>query len=151
MATPRRVERVQKQILRSISNIVLFDMKDPRTAKTLTFTKCKVSRDLAVAKVYYSVLGNESDRRTAEGFLEHSKNYIRERLGEDLTTRTLPQLEFIFDPSVEGAIKISETLRELEEEREQLGEPTAAGDDAGETESENANGGEDDEGSAQND
>ena len=98
-------------------------MKDPRTAKTITFTKCKVSRDLAVAKVYYSVLGNDADRRTAEGFLEHSKNYVRERLGDQLTMRTLPQLEFIFDPSVEGAIKISETLRELEEEREQFGEP----------------------------
>lgn len=122
MATPRRIEKLQRQILRTVSQTVLYELKDPRKLKPLTFTRVRLSRDLAIAKIYYSVLGDETDRRTAQRFLDHATNEIRRAIADDLTTRVIPELQFIYDPAVEGSIAISATLDEIEKELIERGE-----------------------------
>ena len=113
MANEKRIERLQKQILRILSQKVLFELNDPRISSLVTLTKVVLKSDLSSAKVYFSVLGGESEKNRAEHALRHAKKHLRGELGKELVIRTLPDIEFVFDESIEGAVRIISRLGEL--------------------------------------
>ncbi|MCD4656225.1 MAG: 30S ribosome-binding factor RbfA [Planctomycetes bacterium] len=113
MANEKRVERLQKQILRILSQKVLFELNDPRISSLVTLTKVILKSDLSSAKVYFSVLGGESEKNRAEHALRHAKRHLRGELGKELVIRTLPDIEFLYDESIEGAVRIVSRLGEL--------------------------------------
>ena len=109
---------LQREIQRIIANSLQFDLHDPRVTSRITITRVQLTRDLSLSRIYYSVLGTEADRRTAERLLEHASGHLRRTLGDELSTRSVPELRFIYDESIAGSIEIGETLRKLQEERE---------------------------------
>jgi ribosome-binding factor A len=113
MANQRRIERLEKQILRTISQTVLYELHDPRTHAPITFTRVKLAKDLSAAKIYFSVLGEDAARRTVQRFLDRAAGFLRGRLKEDLFTRTIPGLSFHYDPSIAHSQHINEVLAEI--------------------------------------
>jgi len=104
-----RIQRVQSLILHEIGMILLKDIKDPRLHK-VTVTEVKVSPDCKNATLYYSVMGEEAEKKAAQEAFEKASPFIRKEIGERIDLRFTPHLRFVFDDSVRRAAHISELL-----------------------------------------
>jgi ribosome-binding factor A len=104
---PQRGLRVADQIQRDLSEIITFELKDPRVGM-VTLTEVQVTPDYAHAKVYFTMLkdGAEDVRQTVEG-LSKAAGFLRNALGKRLHIHTLPQLHFIHDTSTMRGVAMS--------------------------------------------
>jgi ribosome-binding factor A len=107
-----RSHRVGDQILREISSLLLFKVKDPRL-RGVTLTEVKMSKDLRHAYVYYSLLGEDEQKRNAQTGFESAKGFIRKAVGESLHLRYVPDIQFRYDTSLEQGQKMERLLEEL--------------------------------------
>lgn len=119
MASERTVERIASWIQRKVATMLVRDLKDPRAQFLLTVTRVKLSKDLETCRVYFSVLGDENQRRRAAAMLEHASPWIQREVAKGLATRTAPRIQFEFDESVEGAARMSELLERIAKERQE--------------------------------
>jgi ribosome-binding factor A len=99
-----RIERLNREFLRDIADIVSNRLKDERL-KGAVFTCVDCSRDLSHAKVYFTVLDCSSADMT-ESALASCAGRIRGFLGRDMHIRQIPELHFIFDTSERKAREI---------------------------------------------
>lgn len=99
-----------------MATILIRDMRDPRMG-FLTITRVKVSKDLETATIYYSVLGDDKEKRQAARVLDHATAFIQREVGGGLATRTAPRIHFEYDESVEGTVKITNLLSKIATER----------------------------------
>jgi ribosome-binding factor A len=98
-----RTRRVGEQIQRELAGLVHEEIKDPRLGM-VSISGVVVSRDLAHARVYASVLGGQEKVEESIRVLNHAAGFLRHRLGQRLHLRIVPQLRFYFDSSLaEGA------------------------------------------------
>jgi ribosome-binding factor A len=104
---PQRGLRVADQIQRDLSELISFELKDPRVGM-ITLTEVQVTPDYAHAKVYFTVLKDSPDavRQTLEG-LTKAAGFLRNQLGKRLHIHTLPQLHFIHDTSTIRGVAMS--------------------------------------------
>ncbi len=105
----QRVERVGRQILQEISNIVERVLADPRLT-LVTFTRVQMTPDLRQARVYFSCLEGTAGKDRCEGALVHASGLLRRELGRRLQLRYVPELRFVFDDSFERAARINALL-----------------------------------------
>ena len=94
----QRTDRLREQIKRVLSELVRDELRDPRIG-LVSLTDVEVSRDLAHARVFFSVFGDDDMERT-RGVLQGAAGMLRSRLGRTLATRKVPQLEFVPDRSL---------------------------------------------------
>jgi len=106
----RRTDRVGDAIHHAIAEMLLREIKDPRIGM-VTVTAVEVSPDLHLARVFFSVIGDESARARSLAGLESARGYIRGRLFRQLKLRVAPEVQFEFDPSFERAETVSRLLR----------------------------------------
>jgi ribosome-binding factor A len=98
-----RTRRVGEQIQREVAGILQEEFKDPRLGM-ISVSGVEVSRDLAHAKVYISVLGGEEDVSETVKVLNKAAGFLRHQLGQRMRLRSVPQLRFLYDGSLaEGA------------------------------------------------
>ncbi len=128
----RRIARLQQQIKARVAQVISRDMADPRRG-LITITRVKLDREMINCKVYWSVLGDEKDRRKNKRMLDLAAKFIRHEVAGILTTRTTPQVQFEFDESIAGALRVEGILRELREARgeEQEGEDASEKEEEG--------------------
>ena len=96
-----RTDRVADYLRRELASLIQFEMRDPRV-ELVSITEVTVSRDLAYARVYFTVLGKDSEdeaKPVAEA-LNKAAGFLRSQLSKDSTMRTVPALRFEFDASV---------------------------------------------------
>ena len=110
MADPRRIQRIASRLRQDIANLFLAELKDPRLRGIISITEVKVSKDLSHARVLYSVLGSEADKRTAARFIEDARGFIQKTVAEGLEIRTSPHLDFVYDDSIEKGAKVSKLI-----------------------------------------
>ncbi len=141
----RRVARIAELIREEASQIILYQLRDPRI-QAVTVTKVDVSGDLRYAKVFFSVLGDEAQQRTVSRGLASARGLIQSRIGKTLGLRESPSISFEFDPSVAKSIEMSKLLDGLAAERKarEQAPPADEAIPAGGDEDEEAPGGEDD-------
>ena len=128
--------RLNAQLHETLVALLERAVKDPRV-EHVTLTGVEVTQDLSWAKVYFSLLGGEEERRVAARGLANVAGFLRRELGRRLHLRNAPQLRFEFDASLERGQRIETLLREWHAEAaEQPAAPTAppAGDAPGEEE-----------------
>jgi hypothetical protein len=70
-------------------------------------TSVDVSRDLAHAPVYVTLLGDPAERAERVAELNHAAPLLRRELGRRMHIRTVPKLEFRYDEVVERAAQLS--------------------------------------------
>jgi ribosome-binding factor A len=98
-----RTRRVAEQLQRELAVLVRDEIKDPRLGM-VSISGAEVSRDLAYATVYISVLGDDKAVADSLAVLNRAAGFLRHRLGQLMRIRIVPQLKFEFDSSLqEGA------------------------------------------------
>ncbi len=111
MKTFSRSQRIGDQLQKDLSDLIRREIKDPRVGM-VTVTAVEVSHDHAHAKVYVSSLqGIESLRKSLEA-LREGAGFLRRQLGHRLSLRTIPQLHFLEDTSLDRAAFLSGLIDE---------------------------------------
>ena len=104
-----RSQRLGAQVLRTLSELLRFETKDPSLA-TVSLTAVDLSRDLGVAKVYYSLLNPDDDIRPVQEGLQRASGFLRGRLGKSLEIRHVPELRFVHDDSIAHGAELNRLI-----------------------------------------
>jgi ribosome-binding factor A len=99
MSNFKRTDRIAEMIQRKLAQIIPQEVRDPRLTGFITISAVKVAADLAHAKVYFTVFND--DKAVAATILNAAAGYLRSALARSITLRTVPQLHFIYDESIE--------------------------------------------------
>jgi ribosome-binding factor A len=107
---PGRGLRVADQIQRDLSEIIAFELKDPRVGM-ITISEVQVTPDYAHAKVFFTTLADDPKvvQATLEG-LGKASGFLRGQLGKRLHIHTLPQLTFVHDTSTIRGMALSNLI-----------------------------------------
>jgi ribosome-binding factor A len=108
--------RINSQMMETLAALLARQVRDPRV-EAVTLTGVEVTNDLAVAKVYYSLLGDAQAKSLAQRGLENSAGFLRREIGRRMHLRNAPQLRFQFDASLEQGQRIETLLREWHDEK----------------------------------
>jgi ribosome-binding factor A len=106
----RRLERLNEQLRREVSEILRTEVKDPRVG-LVTVTEARVAPDLSFARVYVRPLGGEEEELFTG--LQAATPYIRRELGKRMSIRHIPEIRFEADRALEHALHIEKLLSEV--------------------------------------
>ncbi len=101
-----RSRRVGEQIQRELAALVRSEIQEPRLG-LISISGVEVSRDLSHAKVFFSTLGDSEAADEALRVLNHAAPYLRHMLGQRVVMRSVPQLHFLQDHSLEEGARMS--------------------------------------------
>ena len=105
--------RINSEVHKELSQIISYEVKDPRINPFTSVTDVYVAPDLKTCKVYISVMGEEEEKnKTMEG-LNNAKGMIRSLLAKRLNMRNTPELTFILDESLDYGLKMSKLIDEV--------------------------------------
>ena len=104
----RRVDEAMREVL---SDAITSQIKDPRVG-FVTVTSVDTSPDLRHARVYVSVLGDDSVRQRSLAGLESAHGFLQRRVASELRLKHTPTLQFVYDPSTDRGMRIAELLEE---------------------------------------
>ncbi len=110
MFADKRANRVGDLLQRELSELLIRRIKDPRL-HSITITSVKVSRDLRHARVYYNTLTGGAPRNSVEVGLRKARGFIKRELGRRIHLRYIPDLEFLWDDTLDYAAHIEELLK----------------------------------------
>jgi ribosome-binding factor A len=110
----KRSDRVSDLLKEEISQLLLREVKDPHIG-FVTITDVEVSKDLKVAKVYYTILGDEKQVNDSAKVLNRVSRFIKRQLGKRLRMRCIPDIIFRYDHSLEYGAKIDYILDHLKD------------------------------------
>ncbi len=106
-----RTSRIAEQIRRDLAELIRLELKDPRV-NLVTLTDVEVTADYAHAKVFFTTLaGPEHLDEISEG-LKRASGFLRRELGRRIKIHHLPELHFVYDPSVEQGTRLSQLIDE---------------------------------------
>lgn len=94
-----RSERVAGTLRRELAQLIQMEVKDPEVG-FVGLSDVEVSRDLAHAKVFITVFEPEKAVSSVKA-LNRAAGYLRRRLGQKMRIRSVPELHFEHDASVE--------------------------------------------------
>ena len=101
-----RTDRIADQMQRELALLIQQEMRDPRVGM-VTVAAVELSRDLSVAKVFVSVLGDAEQAQAALTVLKKAAGFLRHELGRRMIVRLLPELRFIHDTTSERGAHLS--------------------------------------------
>jgi ribosome-binding factor A len=107
--TVDRMRRVNEAVREVISARIAEGFSDPRIG-FVTLTSVETSPDLRVARVYVSVLGDETAREETLAGLESAHGLLQQAIASELRLKRTPTLQFVFDESIDRGMRISELL-----------------------------------------
>jgi ribosome-binding factor A len=108
----KRSEKVAEAIHELVSGLLIKGLKDPRIG-FVTITGVKVTDDLHLATVYFTVIGSDEEKEATGQGLQSARGFIRKELGKSLHMRYVPELIFRYDESVEYGSRIETLLKEI--------------------------------------
>ena len=111
-----RSTRVAEQMQRELADLLMFDVKDPRIGM-VTITAVEVTGDIAHAKIFYSApqakqssLNHAKTLQSIQNGLENSAGYLRTQVAKRMLLRTVPQLHFVYDESIDIGMKMAQLI-----------------------------------------
>ncbi|HEU4560305.1 MAG TPA: 30S ribosome-binding factor RbfA [Longimicrobium sp.] len=111
MAQFRRTDRLNEQLRQEIILLLRDEVRDPRVALA-TVTAVQTSPELDHAKVYFTSLGDDEERKEVQAGLRSAAAFLRRELGKRLHIRRVPELHFTVDRVIEEAQRIERLLHE---------------------------------------
>ena len=114
----RRQERINHLLRQEISELLAREVKDPRLPSVTSVTHVDVSADLRYAKVSVSVLGRDEEKDNALLSLNSAASFLRRSLRRRLRLRTVPDLIFSLDDSIERSQELISMLDGLSDSDE---------------------------------
>lgn len=108
-----RNKRINEEVKKIVSKIILFEIKDPRVSKLASVTHVDVTNDLRYVTIYISVFDpNHNTQQTIDG-LNSAKGFIRKEIGKVLKLRYTPEPIFKQDNSIEHGMHINDIIGTL--------------------------------------
>ncbi|MBA2565440.1 MAG: 30S ribosome-binding factor RbfA [Gemmatimonadetes bacterium] len=120
----RRTDRVAALVLREVTRIVREEVRDPRIG-FVTFTGARVTPDLASARVFVSVMGSEAEKLDSLAGLRSAAHFIHGQLWDLLDLKTVPEITFELDRTLERAARIEALIERIHEQDRDGQEPGA--------------------------
>jgi ribosome-binding factor A len=111
-----RVQRVSEAVREELSEIIGFEMDDPRLA-AVDVTEVHVSPDSRHAHVKVEVSGGEHEQEQALAALDHARHYLRNELARRLNLRRIPELHFAADRFSDAAVRVAVLLKRAKKKR----------------------------------
>ena len=107
-----RIQRVEKIIERELASIIFSEVHN-ELIKFVSITKVALNKDMSVALVWYTVLGNDGEIEATKKALDQAKGFLRSELAHRLDLRKTPELRFKYDESLAYGNHISEVIENL--------------------------------------
>lgn len=115
----KRTKRLNSLLREVISEVVREDVNNPKVSKLVTITEVDITKDLHHAKVYISVIGDDTEKKDTLDALQSASGYISVLSSKKVVMRHFPQLTFKLDESVDKHLRIESVLQKIEQEREE--------------------------------
>jgi ribosome-binding factor A len=112
MSQGSRPDRVADQIRSELAMLLVREVHDPGIG-FVTLTRVQLSPDLQLARVMYTVLGDDKSRAASARALDRAVPFLRRQIGTRLRLKRTPELKFIYDDSIAGQDRIEQILNEL--------------------------------------
>jgi len=112
MARGARQDRVGQEMQRLLPDLIRRELKDPEVTGLITITAVEVTRDLKHAKVYVTRLGDATSLPDTLRALNRSASFLRSALARTMRIRSVPELAFQYDSSVEHGVYLSRLIDE---------------------------------------
>jgi ribosome-binding factor A len=125
-----RSERVAGQIRRELAQIIQMEVRDPDIG-FISLSDVEVTRDLAHAKVFITVFEAEKAQATMKA-LQGKAKLLRHRLSQEMRLRSVPELHFHHDASVETGHKMDQLINAALAADHNLPDKDKSGDDTSE-------------------
>jgi ribosome-binding factor A len=112
-----RGERLSSQFQQEISAVISTKLrnKHPELSAIISVTEADIAPDLKSAKIYISIYDTDNAKKEKSfSIIKENAAFIRRELSQVLHIRTVPQLQFILDGSMEYGAKIDKLLEELD-------------------------------------
>ena len=114
-----RPNRVGEEIKKELVLLIRNGIKDPRVDSLISITDVEVTRDLSYATIYISRYGSEQQRQGALDGMKAAAGFMRSELSRQLKLRTVPELIFKLDDSLQYGAKIETILHQIKQEQPQ--------------------------------
>jgi ribosome-binding factor A len=111
-----RKQKVESQLKREISMIIMQDMKDPRVNRLISVTRVSLTNDIRAAHVYVSVMGGEKDKKGAMAGLKSAAGFIRKEIGERIQLRYIPEIIFELDDTLDEQLRVERIFKTIQEQ-----------------------------------
>ena len=123
-----RPEKLEDQVQFLLSTLIQREVRDPDLG-FLTLTAVRMTGDRGIAKVYYTVLGDQEQNDKTRKALGRAAGFLRTHLAQRLKMRRVPELRFFPDSTIEDGNKMEALFAEIrKEEAEHPREPETAND-----------------------
>jgi ribosome-binding factor A len=113
----KRSSRVAEAIRNELAMLVISKVQDPRL-HNINISRVEVNDDLSLARVFFTVLGDSQEAKSAEKGLQKAKGFMRSHIARTLNLRFTPDLHFRYDDVVEKVSLLDEIFQEIANERE---------------------------------
>ena len=104
----KRINILAEMMQRKLSTLIQQEISDPRLSGLVTISAVNISRDLSHAKIYFTVF--QEDVLLVETVLNNAASFLRTALARSSKTRTVPQLHFIYDESIDYGKRLSRLI-----------------------------------------
>ena len=117
MAQGSRPDRVGEEIREELATLLAREVHDPGIG-FVTLTRVKVSPDLQMARVFYTVIGDEKAQKATAQAQARATPFLRRHIGARIRLRRVPEIRFEFDKGIENQDRVEQILMDLQRERE---------------------------------
>ena len=112
-ALSRRGERINLTIQRELGLLISGELNDPRLSPMTSVTRVHVNRDLSIAKVFVSVLGDDEQRELSLKALRSAATHLRMGISQRIVIRKMPRLSFVLDGQLEAGADMDRLIDQV--------------------------------------
>lgn len=114
MPLSHRIERIAEQLREEVSQILATDVADPGVG-LVTVSRVKVSPDLSLARVYWTIIGDAAEKKRTAKALQRAAPFVRHVLATRVMLRRVPEVAFHYDEGLAAHQRVEEILHEIHE------------------------------------
>lgn len=119
MATNRRIQRINKTLMKEIGDIITREIKDPRLKSMVSVLEASMSNDMRTLKVTVSIYGpNEVENLKTLEALNNASGFISSLASKSLRLRWAPEIEFVRSHAIEESVNMYFKLKDLDKDVE---------------------------------
>ena len=108
-----RSDRYGHELKKLLGEIISSELDTTKVGFS-TVTAVKMTNDLRIAKIYISVLNANEKSKEIETFFNSRAKFLRGRVGNYLTSKSIPELRFYYDDTETEAEKIKRLLSKIQ-------------------------------------
>jgi ribosome-binding factor A len=107
--TTNRPQRIAELLKRELAMLIPQTVRDPHVG-LVTLTYADVAPDMSHAKIYFTLIGDAAKVKETERALNHAAGFLRHELRGRVILRSIPQLRFVYDESIERGSRLTSLI-----------------------------------------